>query len=404
MSPNQVVCIITQSHLCRNPRVLKEAIALANAGYRVNIVTGIISSELYRQDLSSIKSYPNIRITKVVDLSLPSLPSFTDRLLNKLGRMLVSKFKIENSLSLGYGTNHYYKKAKTIKADLYICHQELATYIGTKLIKAGFKVAFDLEDWYSEDLLPAARAGRPINLLRQTESATLNKGVFCITTSKVLAKKLSQTYSCPIPTAIYNVFASPDVDLNKPKAFSNPLKFFWFSQTIGTGRGLEQFITISKAFKNKVEIHLLGNITSQYRELLNSILPAQHKLYFHELVEESKLAAKIAGFDIGLALELDSPMSRNYTITNKFFQYIQSGLPVIASETAGQIEGFEQFKPGFMLPQNPLVTDVNKLEPWLNNTAALQSAREKAIEMASVFNWQTESKKLLNLVKRALEK
>ncbi|GAA3975276.1 hypothetical protein GCM10022210_27150 [Mucilaginibacter dorajii] len=307
-------------------------------------------------------------------------------------------------MSLGYGTSHYYKKAKNIKADLFICHQELATYIGTKLIKAGFKVAFDLEDWYSEDLLPAARAERPINLLQTTESVALNKGVFCITTSKALAKKLSQTYKCPIPTAVYNVFPSPDVDLNKPKGFSNPLKLFWFSQTIGTGRGLEQFINISKGFKNSVEIHLLGNITPQYKELLNSILPAQHKLYFHELVEESKLAAKIASFDIGLALELDSPMSRNYTITNKFFQYIQSGLPVIASETAGQIEGFEQFKPGYLLPQQPLAMDISKLEQWLNNATALQTARGKAIEMAGIFNWENESKKLLNSINEALEK
>ncbi len=397
------ICIITQSHLCRNPRVLKEATTLAVAGYEVSILLAIISRDLYNQDLVAVKPYPAIKLHILSDLSKKTIVSVTDKLVNKISKLVNSRFKIESWLSLGYGSVRYYRKARAIKADLYICHQELATFIGTKLINAGHKVAFDLEDWYSEDLLPTARAERPINLLRQTEAVALNKAVFCVTTSKVLATKLSQTYNCPRPTAVYNVFPQPPVNLSKPKVFSNPVKLFWFSQTIGAGRGLEQFISLSKNFKNKVEIHLLGNIARQYRELLNGILPPQHQLYFHELVDENKLASKIATFDIGLALELNTPMSRNYTITNKFFQYIQSGLPVIASQTAGQIEGFEQFKPGFMLPQNPSATDANKLEQWLNNTIALQTATEKAVEMAGIFNWEKESEKLLNLVKTHLE-
>jgi glycosyltransferase involved in cell wall biosynthesis len=395
------VCIITQSHLCRNPRVLKEAIALAGEGYEIKILTSIISTDLYNQDLTAIKLYTNISLQVISDLSRLTINSIVDKLFTKIGRLLTRNLKIETSLSLGYGATRYYNKAKVIMADLYICHQELATYIGTKLMNAGYKVAFDLEDWYAEDLLPDARAERPINLLRRAESEALNKGIFCVTTSNALAKKLSQVYSCPQPQVIYNVF--PSFDAMSQKDFSNPLKLFWFSQIIGEGRGLEQFFNMISTFKNRLEIHLLGNISTRYHDKLNALLPKQHQLYFHSLIEENKLAEKIAEFDIGLALELDIPMSRNYTITNKFFQYIQSGLPVIASETEGQNEAFKKFNPGFKIPQKPTITQITQMEQWLNNTDELQVARKRTIEATSVYNWEIESKKIVSLVSRTLE-
>ncbi|QEC77912.1 glycosyltransferase family protein [Mucilaginibacter ginsenosidivorax] len=398
------VCIITQSHLCRNPRVLKEATTLVTAGYDVTILTNIISNDLYQQDLLAISASPGIKLQAISNLSASSFNSFTDKFLNKIGRLLARNFKIESSLALGYGAMRYHSKAKAVKADLYICHQELATYIGTRLLNEGYEVAFDFEDWYSEDLLPEARAERPINLLRHIEAIALNKGTYCITTSNALAKQLAQVYLCPQPKAIYNVFPSPGIIPNKTKAIKKPLKLFWFSQTIGPGRGIEQFMNLLNSVKTGVELHLLGNITTAYREILVTLMPTQHGLYFHSLVGENQLAAKIAGFDIGLAMELGTPPSRNYTITNKFFQYIQSGLPVIASETEGQNEAFDKFKPGFKLPQQPSPEQISELDKWLNDPGSLQLAQQQAIEAAAFYNWENESKKLLQLVNNALEK
>lgn len=399
----QSICILTQSHLCRNPRVLKEAITLAKAGYQVHILTNNFSAELHQQDNAAISQYPNIRLQIVSDLSKINFSSFTDKLINKFARLLNKHLGLETSLSLGYGALRYYDKAKSIKADLYICHQELATYIGTKLLEAGHKVGFDLEDWYSEDLLPQARQSRAVHLLKKAEQIALNKGTFCITTSQAMAQKLSETYSSPRPGVIYNVFPSPDISKTST-AFSRPLKLCWFSQTIGEGRGLEPFIRLLNNLNNPIELHLLGNINADYKGTLIRLMPKQHHLYFHEIVPAHQLPEKIAAFDMGLALELDTPISRNYTITNKFFQYIQSGLPVVVSKTSGQAEAFEKFKPGFMLSQKPGKTEISRLYAWLNDPVALQTAQAKAIEASKVYNWENESEKLLTIIKNTLEK
>ena len=402
MKSKRKICIITQAHLCCNPRVLKEALTLSKFGYDVSVVTSGYSKHFFQSDLSLIENH-SIKMVYVSDLSKKDLHSFSDRVLKKVGTLLVKYLNIETALALGYGLFRYYETCKLVNANLYICHQELGTYIGNKLCRLNYKVAFDIEDWYSKDLLQKAQKERPLKLLQKAESTALKNGIFCSTTSNILAKKLANTYSCELPHTIYNVFESQNKLTKEQKEYFNPLKLFWFSQTIGPGRGLEQFLNLSKSFKSTLELHLLGNIDISYREHLKLLMPKQHHLYFHGIVNEQKLAEKIASFDVGLALELTVPVSRNYTITNKFFQYIQSGLPVIVSETEGQNEVFDRFKPGFKLSQNPTNKETSELENWLSNPIELQSARKRAIEAAHFYNWEKESKKFIHLVKRALD-
>ncbi|WP_428328407.1 glycosyltransferase family protein [Mucilaginibacter sp.] len=397
------VLIISQSHLCRNPRVLKEAIALSENGYTVHILNSIFSKELQLMDLELIKDHPSIQLQSISDLTQKGWCSFTDRLVYKLGGLLVQYFKLESSLALGYGAHRYLKRCRAINADLYSCHQELATYLGTRLIEAGYKVAFDLEDWYSADLLPEARTKRPVNLLKKVESIALNTATFCVTTSQALAKKLADEYHCKQPAVIYNVFPLKEQLLQKEKSYLPPLKLFWFSQTIGPGRGIEEFMGLLKAMIKPLQLHLLGDVDTGYQQHLITMIPAQHTLFFHPQVSETELAKKISEFDIGLALELTNPPSRNYTITNKFFQYLQAGLPVIATETAGQKEIFDKITPGIMIPKNPDTKDIERLQNWLNDPEAISEAREVAKKAALKYCWENESTKLLSLINHAFQ-
>jgi glycosyltransferase involved in cell wall biosynthesis len=396
------IVIVSQSHLCRNPRVFKEALTLAAAGYAVVILTAIYSDALLKEDRRLIAGCA-VQYEFYSDLRFGGINAVRQRLEKKLAIVLQSRFQLETIYSLGTGPRALVRRCKKLDADLYIMHQEMPTCIGGRLIKQGYRVAFDLEDWYAEDLLPSARAQRPLQLLRAAESFALQHGVYCTTTSQVLAGQLAQAYRSAAPRVIYNVFPSPKEPVTEQKYFSRPLKLFWFSQTIGPGRGLEEFIKLSGFMPTGIELHLLGKARDGYENLLTSLMPAQHSLYFHPLVPEPQLAAKIAEFDIGLALELAVPPSRNYTITNKFFQYIQSGLPVVASDTAGQREGFEKYALGFKLPADAREDTAAALERWLSDPAALERARHAAIHAAKHYNWENESKKLLHYINDAFE-
>ncbi|PAW93472.1 hypothetical protein CKK33_08205 [Mucilaginibacter sp. MD40] len=401
MQANKHICIITQSHLCRNPRVVKEA-RLLSRYYNVTIINNTYDAALSIEDEELIAGY-NVKLISISQLQNKNIISFTDRLIKKMADWLVKFTGIQTHLALGYGADRFVSAALKLNADAYMGHQELGLYCGCRLLDDGKRVGFDFEDWYSADLLPDAISYRPVKLLRRLEKKALQKGICNITTSNILAVELAGVCNCPEPTVVYNVFNKRDDLLQANKTYEQPLKLFWFSQTIGRGRGLEQFIKLSTAVNHSLEIHLLGNVDADFRSELIGITPAQHQLFFHGPVPDKQLADKIAGFDIGLALELATPPSRDLTITNKFFQYIQAGLPVIASNTRGQTEAFKKFKPGIMLSQHYSEYDGIQLSAWLSNQAELIAARERAIEAAQYYHWENQANQLLSAASRLLE-
>lgn len=395
------ICIVTHTHLCRNPRVLKEALTLDQAGYQVIVLNAIYSQNLLFEDLKLIDS-STIKVFPVSDLSTKNLRSFTDRLLKKIGHQALSLFGIENWFALGYAPHRFLKACREQNANLYIVHQEMPVYLGSKLLSEGYRVAFDLEDWHSEDLPLEKRKGRPIELLKIGENAALTKGMFCITTSNVLAQKLAEIYRCKAPKVIYNVFNLPlNTNLDQRK-YTEKLKLLWFSLHVGPGRGLEEFIAILNKISINVELHFIGSVTTEYQDLLTRQIDSKHEIFFKGMIESYKLDEVISNFDVGLAIELHTPLNREYTITNKFFQYIQNGLPVIATNTLGQQEAFEKFKPGYLLNFNNI--DYIELNNWLGNKQGLNEARRQAYLASKEYNWKNQSKSLLKLVEDVVNK
>lgn len=379
--------------------MVKEAVALAQAGYKVQILNSIYSKSIAAEDETLLKGQPII-ITPVSDLSKKNLISFCDRLLKRLGTLAVKFFGIETCFALGYAPLRYIRISKLIKADLYICHQELPLYVGKRLIKKGLNVGFDLEDWHSEDLTDKARTFRPIKLLKSLEKTALTKGKYCTTTSKSLAKQLADYYHSPLPEVLYNSFDLDRDLINNEGKNDRTLKLVWFSLNIGPGRGLEEIISILKKINLPLEIHLIGDIDDGFKYLLNSSAEKRIRLIFHATVPANQMCHMLSKFDVGLAIELHQPKNREYTITNKFFQYIQCGLPVIASDTLGQQEVFCEFKPGIIIDFNNI--NYSELEEWLVSLRNNEALNTRINAMANYYDWKNQADHLLKIIENAL--
>ena len=392
------IVIITQSHLCRNPRVLKEALLLAKHGYQIEIVSTFFNDALLAEDLALIKN-SSIKLTPVVDIRTSSTKNLWLKIQRKLSVLLIEKIKFETAYALGYGINNYWQYLKNHPADLFICHQELATYIGVKLLNKGKNIAFDFEDWYAKDLLPSAQKKRPLKILEKTERKALKAGNACWTTSQSLANELANYYNCQIPAVIFNVFPQPNIQ--KEEKTTQEFQLFWFSQTIGAGRGLEELIIGLKKTDRKFSLHLLGNVNKNYQNHLIKLAENQFEVHFYPIIGVDELPAFIAKFDLGLALELSHPESRNLTITNKFFQYLQSGLPILASDTKGQQEIMLQHQIGASIK----ITDPKWHEQLLfimDYPMHYHQLKQNVASAAAQYNWEVEQQKLLAIINRII--
>lgn len=432
------IVLLTGNPLHSNPRVVKEAAALVEAGYEV-IVHGIWSEEggSKRQTADGIRrevegewrmanglgAESDLRLAaKGGYVFVPLLPPHTlEGKLHRLVQRAARKVMPWSQWTFGLMPLVLEREAKRLKPDLAIAHSEPALFAALALHSCGTKVGVDMEDWFSEDLPPEARRGRPVHLLRKAEKRLLGCAVHATCTTDAMADALATEYRCPRPKRIYNVFPMsvlpdpvPLVDRSPvakslggtPSRGTAVYSIHWFSQTLGPGRGLENLFGAASVMDGCFEIHLRGN-RGGYASWLDSEVPAalKSRVFIHELVTNEDLPQRIAEHDIGFAGETALIRSRDLTATNKIFQYLQSGLAVVASDTTGQREVAAGARGAVRLYRSGSRTDLQQaLREWLESPEKLAAAKAAAREAAAAeFHWEKEKTRLLDVVAAALD-
>ena len=430
MAPKRIV-LLTGNPLRSNPRVVKEAAALVDAGYEV-IVHGAWSTEqgVVGQETGARGQAPAGGGVEA-DMLLaerggyefvPLLPPNTlEGKLHRLVQRAARRFMPWSKWTFGLMPLVLEREAKRLKPDLAIDHSEPALFAALGLHRRGVRVGVDMEDWFAEDLPAEARRSRPVGLLREAEKRLLDCAAHATCTTEAMADALVAEYGCPRPERIYNVFPAPVIPDPVPLVDRSPAakslggtqsrgtsvrSIHWFSQTLGPGRGLEDLFAAASGIDGDFEIHLRGR-RGGYTAWLESAVPEalRSRVFIHELVSNEELPQRIAEHDIGFAGEATSIRSRNLTATNKIFQYLQSGLSVVASDTAGQQEVAARAHGAVRLYRSGSRTELQQalgecLESPKKLAAAKATARDAAAES---FHWQKEKTRLLEAVAAALD-
>lgn len=405
------IVIVSGFQIINNPRVVKEADALAEAGYDVTVLSAISSAaDLPR--ISAIASNANWQHLPIVDLSDTGL---ANRLRNtamraaaRLSREAQVRFGYDHPMQLGHEILPLLRAARRLNADLYSLHLEKALWVGLKLLSDGRKVRMDVEDWYTEDGLPADRAKRPIHLMRQAEKELLVRSEHTTVTSHAMANALVAAYSCPTPEVIYNSFPTADRDLidgnTLDRKDTSLPSITWFSQTIGPGRGLETLVQALPLLPAPAELHLRGTPRSGYIDALLSTLPSawQDRVHIHPQVPQAELLSRLAEHDIGFCGELSDSISRDVTITNKVFEYMRAGLAIVASDTRGQIEVAEIApRAVHLFAQGDAISLAAALGPIIVSKERQQASAEASlVALKDHFSWEICKERLLLQVDR----
>lgn len=408
------IMIVSGIQLSTNPRVVKEADALAAAGYDVEIVGVTIEPALAERDRSLYEG----KLWTYTTLFDASSGRWSDRLKFlaararlRFWREVHERVGVSNPRQLGIAGPEILRYCVNHFVDLYIVHNPQGLWIGVELSKRGRVVGVDIEDWYSEMQSPEDRGGHAIESLRRWEKIMFREAAYSTTTSHRLSEALASSYGCAPPAVVYNTFSWRERDAIDGKVLDrvNPtlLSLCWFSQVVGRGRGLETLMDALAGVQIPFEIHLRGNCRPDYRQLLLARAPEawRERIHFHPQVPHAELISRIAEHDLGLAAE--TPYNRNLqlTITNKLHHYLLAGLPVVASDTDGQREvaalangAVTIFEAG---SASALTTVLNNLLADRDN---LRAARERALVAAErFFCWERSAPVLLHRVAEALE-
>jgi glycosyltransferase involved in cell wall biosynthesis len=406
------VCLVTGAHLWRNPRVVKEADALSQAGFRVTVVGPILSQADQERDEALLigRAWRRVAAPNLLHPTPLSVGRQYSRLRRRLSIIAVRRLNLQLEAALGYSIDSTIRCARAQKADIYGCHLEVGLVALPRLMKLGAPCAIDFEDWYSRDLLPAAQKDRPLRRLEALEGIAIRRAAVAVTTSGALARELATVHQTPEPLVVYNAFSWSDRDRLDGQARDRrdpaAVSLHWFSQTTGPGRGIEPLVDAMDRLTGTFELHIRGDGSLDYRAaLLSRVRPeTRGRIHFHPTTGPDALLSRIAEHDIGFSLDSPSPASRGLTVTNKVFQYLLGGVAVIATPTPGNVEVAGQAPSAITLSGTEPEELAAAIMRLAQDPEKLRAAKAAALEAAAgPFSWERVSRNLVQAYAHALE-
>lgn len=340
--------ILIGGHLATAPRPQKESLSAVLAGFQV-----YIRGVWWDQDLASederLAEHLGVDFKPLVILHSRTQAVSWFKIRQRLSRELFRRLGKVTPRCLGLAGPEMLREARRIGADLTMVHSEVGLWVGSELMKEGFRVGVDFEDWFSRDLPAASREGRPIEFMQKLERELLRRAEVSFATTDSMATALQHDSGCDSkPIVIPNAFSygalqsessGTSSSTRRDSRGQNCVSFYWFSQTIGPGRGLEEVAAALPDLRGTWELHLRGNLRN-YQEWFNTHFTEQvrERVHIHSCVSNQDLPFHSQSHDVGLALEMPHCESRELTASNKIFEYLRCGLFVLATPTNGQKE------------------------------------------------------------------
>ena len=403
------VCIVSPGNLAANPRILKEADALHDAGYAVTAVVSDYSSGLRGFDNDITAQAP----WKVVRAARPPRERYVGaaaraaaKLIDAVGARVPVSVAVR---AYGGPVAGLHDAACGVIADLYIAHYVAALpAAGAAAERHGALLGFDAEDFHSGEGTEGPGESLRMAMVRVVEGTWLPRCAHLTAAAPLIGDAYAALYKVPPPETVLNVFPLDMAPAQPPppRQPGAPLRAYWFSQTIGPDRGLQPFIQAMARTKTRVELELRGDDRWGHGETLAKRareLGIADRLRLLPMAAPEEMVRLAAEYDLGLSLETDVTENRRLCLTNKIFTYLLAGVPVLMSDTPAQRALAPELGAATALVS---LSDPDGIAVALERLAdGLGPARVEALRLGRErYNWEVEQGALLRAVAAAFER
>ena len=402
------VCLVSPGHIASNPRLVKEANSLVNAGYDVRVVAGDTAPFVRPLDQSLLSS-----VTWTCDLvGLGTRPVYIWRKLKQKLARAAFQFGLKNIHIAMWAhspmSDSLAQVAIAQPADLYIAHCLAA--LPAVVIAAqrhNAKLGFDAEDFHVGELAEISDNKLEIAIRDYIERTLLPSCDYLTAASPMIASAYRERYEVEIEP-ILNVFPLSEAPIKIEKINRKErLSLYWFSQTIGANRGIESIIYAMGQMKTPVDLYLRGIPAAGYTEVLTQLAHQAgvgDRIHVLPSAPPSDMARLASDYDIGLSIELNQPLNRSICLTNKIFTYLLAGLPVILSKTTAQENLAKELNEAVILIDlDNSLGIAQSLDNFLSDPQKLFNAKAKVCKLVTErYNWDIEQQVFLKNIKKVL--
>lgn len=251
-------------------------------------------------------------------------------------------------------------------------------------------VVYDAHEYFSEVPEVVSRP-RVQQFWRWWEKLWIPKVSAAYTVSAGIQKMLSEKHNIPFHL-IRNVpawYAPNDVPVHKEK-------YILYQGALNTGRGLEHIIMAMHKIPAILKIVGEGDLSDLLRKMVEE-QQLQHKVQFIGFIPPSQLRQFTTGAYMGINVSESIGLSYYYSLNNKFFDYIMAGLPAITNDFPEYREHMRVFETGILIDSSDPDSLALACNTLLEDTHLHQKLRDNCLKAATVWNWEQEEKKLLEI-------
>lgn len=196
----------------------------------------------------------------------------------------------------------------------------------------------DFEDFHCGEHDESAEGRLTNRLADEIMRDVLNGARFVTGGSAAIAAACTERFGTAV-VPIHNVFPLPRVAPSPRRRRTGPLRCYWFSQTIGEGRGLEDVVRALGRVSIPGELHLRGTADTAYVASLEALArecAPGLMLHLHAPAEPGAMVDACREYDAGVSVDQGAVPNRTLNLGNKALTYPLAGVPVILTRTPGQ--------------------------------------------------------------------
>jgi glycosyltransferase involved in cell wall biosynthesis len=313
MTSKKNILIIANSHLNKDPRILRQVSALENEYHIYTIGFSPVKNDI--SNLVDLYKQNNI-IFKLLRLFF----SFTYQF-NAYSKIVLNQYKLN-------------EKIKEIKFDLILCNDVDTLPLGFKISENKVPIWVDLHEYspkeFENNILWRLYYQPYKTWLCSTYLPKVNHiSVVC----EGIAKEYENNFKITTHTIITNAtFFNSELTPSLPK---QKIQIIHHGAAM-PNRKIESMIEMMHYLDNNYELYLMlvvtGSVQHEYISSLKSrALEISKNIFFLDAVPTNQIAATINKYDIGLYILEASGFNELYALPNKFFEFIQARLCIAVS-------------------------------------------------------------------------
>lgn len=358
-------------------RMLKETKSIADAG----LVDKIFIVALWEPGLKQFEKIDDKREVWRVPLKTGRLPSI--RILSRVINLIEWQIRI-------------FFRFRQERVVMFNCHSLKCLPIGVL-----FKIALRSKLIYDTHELETERNGwsAPIRIISKVLERMLMPFIDVIF---VVSDSIGEWYRANYPfkevCVVKNVPYRKD-DIDEP---SDILKqrfhirddeiLFIYQGALGRGRCVELLLSIFSSVDKKKHIVFMGY--GPFEKIVKKYENKYSNIHFQPAVEAEEVLTYTKSADVGLYLIENTCLSYQLTVGNKVYEYILSGLPLIASDYPDVWKIINEYDCGWTVsPDEGAVRDVvEKI-----SKEAVEEKRRNTLNCRHNFGWDIEEKNMLKV-------